>query len=171
MPPTDPRPSRPGRTFRADDPRLGMFTERLARDLQDAMRSRDTVRLGAVRMLQAAITQEEKKGTGPLTDDALVAVVQRQAKQRRDSIQQFTEAGRDDLAQKEADELAWIEQYLPAQASDEDIHRIVHEIVQRTGATGMQDMGRVMGAAMAELKGIARGDRVKAVVEQLLKGA
>ena len=148
-----------------------MLKERLARDLKDAMRAKDTVRLGAVRMLQSAITQEEKKGGGPLSDDALVAVVQRQAKQRRDSIEQFSSAGRDDLAEKEAAELAWVEQYLPAQASDEDIHRVVHEIVQRTGASSMKDMGRVMGEAMSELKGVARGDRVKAVVEQLLKAS
>lgn len=148
-----------------------MLKERLANDLKDAMRAKDTVRLGAVRMLQAALTQEEKKGTEALGDDAMIAVVQRQAKQRRDSIQQFTEAGREDLAEKEAAELAVIEQYLPAQATDEEIHAIVHAIVQRTGATGMKDMGRVMGASMKELKGIARGDRVKAVVEQLLKAA
>ena len=146
-----------------------MLQERLARDLKDAMRARDKVRLGAIRMLQTAITQEEKKGSGPLADDQLVAIVQRQAKQRRDSISQFESAGRDDLAQRERDELAWVELYLPKQASDEDIHRTVHEIVQRTGASGMKDMGRVMGEAMSELKGVARGDRVKAVVESLLK--
>ncbi|HIG75293.1 MAG TPA: hypothetical protein EYQ24_12160 [Bacteroidetes bacterium] len=89
--------------------------------------------------------------------------------QRRDSIRQFTEAGRDDLAEKEAAELQWVEMYLPKQATDEDIHRTVHEIVQRTGATSMKDMGRVMGEAMSALKGVARGDRVKAVVEALLK--
>ncbi|MEM1055845.1 MAG: GatB/YqeY domain-containing protein [Bacteroidota bacterium] len=146
-----------------------MLKERLAKDLKDAMRAKDTVRLGAVRMLRSAITQEEKKGGGALSDDDLVAIVQRQAKQRRDSIAQFTEAGRDDLAGREAAELGWIEQYLPKQASDEDIHRVVQEIVQRTGATSMKDMGRVMGAAMGELKGVARGDRVKAAVEHLLK--
>ena len=146
-----------------------MLKETLARDLKDAMRARDTVRLGAIRMLQSAITQEEKKGGAALSPDDLVAVLQRQAKQRRDSIRQFTEAGRDDLAEKEAAELQWIEMYLPKQATDEDIHRTVHEIVQRTGATSMKDMGRVMGEAMSALKGVARGDRVKAVVVALLK--
>lgn len=146
-----------------------MLKETLARDLKDAMRARDTVRLGAIRMLQAAITQEEKKEGATLSEDDLVAVLQRQGKQRRDSIRQFTEAGRDDLAEKEAAELRWIEMYLPKQATDEDIHRTVHEIVQRTGATSMKDMGRVMGEAMSALKGVARGDRVKAAVEALLK--
>ncbi|MEM6289059.1 MAG: GatB/YqeY domain-containing protein [Bacteroidota bacterium] len=145
-----------------------MLKETLARDLKDAMRARDKVRLGAIRMVQAAITEKEKAGSGPLSEDDLIAVVAKQAKQRRDAYAQFTEAGRDDLAEREAAELAVIEAYLPAQASDEDIHRVVHEIVQRTGATSMKDMGRVMGEAMRELRGVAEGGRVQAVVRELL---
>ena len=145
-----------------------MLKERLARDLKDAMRAKEKVRLSAIRMVQAAITEKEKAGTGPLSDDDLVAVVTKQAKQRRDAIAQYTEAGRDDLAEREAAELGYIEQYLPAQASDEDIYRVVHEIVQRTGATTMKDMGRVMGEAMTELRGVAEGSRVQAVVRELL---
>ena len=145
-----------------------MLKEELARDLKDAMRAREKVRLSAIRMLQAAITEKEKSGAGPLSDDELVAVVAKQAKQRRDAIAQYTEAGRDDLAEQEAAELGFIEQYLPAQASDEDIHRTVQEIIQRTGATTMKDMGRVMGEAMSELRGVAEGARVQAVVKDLL---
>ncbi len=145
-----------------------MLKEDLARDLKDAMRAREPVRLSAIRMLQAAITEKEKAGTGPLDDDELTAIVAKQAKQRRDSITQFTEAGRGDLAEREAAELGYIEQYLPEQASDEDIHRTVQEIVQRTGATTMKDMGRVMGEAMSELRGVAEGSRVQAVVKELL---
>jgi uncharacterized protein YqeY len=145
-----------------------MLKERLARDLKDAMRAREKVRLSAIRMVQAAITEKEKAGGGPLSDDDLVAVVAKQAKQRRDAIAQYREAGRDDLAEREAAELGFIEGYLPAQASDEDVHRVVHEIVQRTGATSMKDMGRVMGEAMSELRGVAEGSRVQAVVRELL---
>ncbi len=145
-----------------------MLKEALARDLKDAMRAREKVRLTAIRMLQAAITEKEKAGGEPLTDDDLLAVVAKQAKQRRDAITQFSEAGRDDLAEQEAAELGFIEQYLPAQATDEDIHRVVQEIVQRTGATTMKDMGRVMGEAMSELRGVAEGSRVQAVVKDLL---
>ena len=142
--------------------------ERLARDLKDAMRAKETVRLSAIRMLQSAITAEEKKTGQPLAHDALVAAVQKQAKQRRDAMKQFVDGGREDLAERERDELRWIEMYLPAQASDEDIHRVVHEIVQRTGATTMKDMGRVMGEAMSELKGVADGNRVRVAVQKLL---
>ena len=145
-----------------------MLKETLARDLKDAMRQKDKVRLGAIRMVQTAITEREKEGGGPLSDDDLTAIVAKQAKQRRDSIRQFTEAGRDDLAEREQAELGYIEAYLPAQASDDDIRRTVHEIVQRTGATSMKDMGRVMGEAMSALKGVAEGGRVQAVVRELL---
>ncbi len=145
-----------------------MLKETLARDLKDAMRQQDKVRLGAIRMVQSAITEREKAGTGPISEDDVLAVVTKQAKQRRDSIRQFRDAGRDDLAEREEAELGYIEAYLPAQASDEDIHRVVHEIVQRTGATSMKDMGRVMGEAMSALKGVAEGSRVQAVVKALL---
>ncbi len=95
--------------------------------------------------------------------------MQKQAKQRRDAMQQYDDAGRDDLAQKERDELAILSEYLPKQLSDEDIHRAVQDIVTRTGATSMKDMGRVMGEVMSELKGQADGNRVRVVVQDLLK--
>jgi len=145
-----------------------MLKETLARDLTDAMRQKDTLRLGALRMLRAAIIEKEKVGTGLASEDEVVAIVAKQAKQRRDSIAQFTEAGRTDLAEREAAELAIIETYLPAQASDEDIRRVVEAIVQRTGASSMKDMGRVMGTAMGELKGVAEGGRVQAAVRAAL---
>ncbi|WP_412067464.1 GatB/YqeY domain-containing protein [Rubrivirga sp. IMCC43871] len=145
-----------------------MLKETLARDLKDAMRQKDKVRLGAIRMLQSAITTKEKEAGQPIDDDTATAIVAKQVKQRRDSIQQFTEAGRDDLAEREAAELGYIEAYLPAQATDEDIHAVVQAIVTRTGATTMKDMGRVMGEAMSELKGVADGGRVQTVVRALL---
>jgi uncharacterized protein YqeY len=142
--------------------------ERLARDLKDAMRAKDQTRLLAIRSIRSAIIEKEKEGTGPVTDDDLQAIVQKQAKQRRDALQQYEDAGRDDLAQRERDELQVIATYLPEQLSDEDVHRVVHEIVTRTGATSMKDMGRVMGEVMSELKGQADGNRVRVVVQNLL---
>ena len=145
-----------------------MLKEQLARDLKDAMRAKDKVRLSAIRMVQAAIQEQEKSGSGPASDDELLSILAKQAKQRRDAYMQYTDAGRDDLAQREADELAIIEGYLPVQVSDEEIHSVVHAIVQRTGATTMKDMGRVMGEAMSALKGKADGARVQTVVRALL---
>ena len=144
--------------------------ERLAHDLKDAMRAKDQTRLLTIRALLTAITEREKEGGGPLSDDDLLGVVQKQAKQRRDAAAQYDDAGRDDLAQKERDELAVLGQYLPAQLSDDDIRRTVQEIVTRSGATSMKDMGRVMGEAMSELKGRADGNRVRVVVQDLLRG-
>ena len=145
-----------------------MLKDRLAADLTDAMRARDRVRLGAIRMMQAAITEREKSGAAPPTEADLVAVVTKQAKQRRDSIAQFTAAGRTDLAETEAAELAVIETYLPAQLSDEAVDAAVREVVAETGATSMQDLGRVMGPAMKRLAGQADGARVQAAVRRAL---
>lgn len=134
------------------------------------MRAKDGVRLGAVRLLRAAVLEKEKSGSGPATDDDVTAIVQKQAKQRRDAIEQFRAAGRDDLADKEAAELAVIEGYLPAQATDDEVRAVVGELIRKAGAAGPADVGRVMGPAMGALKGKAEGHRVRAAVEALLKG-
>lgn len=143
--------------------------DQLSHDLKEAMRAKDRVRLGAIRMLSAAILEKEKSGGGDATEDDLIAIVQKQAKQRRDSIRQFREGGRDDLVDIEEAELAVIEHYLPAQLSDEEIRTTVQQIVEQTGASEMQDMGRVMGQAMQTLRGKADGNRVRQAVEALLK--
>lgn len=143
--------------------------DQLSHDLKEAMRAKDRVRLGAIRMLSAAILEKEKSGGGDVTEDDLVAIVQKQAKQRRDSIRQIREGGRNDLVDIEEAELAVIEHYLPAQLSDEEIRTTVQQIVEQTGASEMQDMGRVMGQAMQTLRGKADGNRVRQAVEALLK--
>jgi uncharacterized protein YqeY len=143
--------------------------ERIDRDLKEALRAQAKTRLSAVRMLRAALTEKEKSGAGPLTEEDYVAVVQKQAKQRRDAAEQFRAAGRDDLAAREEAELAVIEGYLPAQVSDEELERVVREVVAHTGATTMKDLGRVMGEAMSALRGRADGRRVQAAVRALLQ--
>jgi uncharacterized protein len=145
-----------------------MLKERLTYDLKDAMRAKDVVRLAAIRSVLSAITAREKEGSGPLSSDDLLGVVSKQAKQRRDSIEQFDNAGRVDLAQRERDELVIIERYLPAQVSDAEILRVVQDFITRSGATSHKDMGRVMGEAMRELKGVADGTRIRQTVEQTL---
>jgi uncharacterized protein len=142
--------------------------DRLEHDLKDAMRARDQIRLLTIRSLIAAILNREKEGGATLSEDDLTAVVQKQAKQRRDSIEQFEGAGREELAQRERDELAIIERYLPAQLSDDDIRRVIHEIIVRSGATSRKDLGRVMGEAMSELRGRADGNRVRIAAQGLL---
>lgn len=144
--------------------------DRLEHDLKDAMRARDRVRMLAIRAVLAAIVAREKEGKGLLTDDEIVEVLAREAKQRRDALAQYTDAGRDDLAQRESDELVIIERYMPRQLSDAEIRQVIHDIVSRTGATSRKDLGRVMGEAMRELRGRADGNRVRGVAEALLSG-
>lgn len=146
--------------------------ERLANDLKDALRARDEVRLRSIRALNAALQSAEiarrEGGTATLTDEDVLAVVQKQAKQRRESIAQFEAAGRNDLVATEQEELEVIEAYLPKQLTDEQIQAVVAEIVRDAGASGPQAMGKVMGAAMARLRGQADGARVQAAVKAAL---
>lgn len=109
-------------------------------------------------------------GTATLTDEQEMAVVQKQAKQRRDAAEQYRNAGRDDLLRKEEEELKVIEEYLPQQMSDDDLESVLREVIQAVGADSMQDMGKVMGAAMARLQGKADGKRVQAAVRVQLGG-
>ncbi len=143
--------------------------ERLDADMKDAMRARDATRLGTIRMVRTAITEREKQpGAEATTDADVLAVVVKQAKQRRDAIAQYEAAGREDLAETERAELAIIEDYLPAQASDGEIAAAVQRVVAETGAASMKDMGRVMGAALKELGDTADGTRVQAAVRAAL---
>jgi len=149
-----------------------MIIEKLQQDLKDAMRSKDAVRLRTIRSLRAAIMQKEidsrTDGAGSLPHEEALAVIHKQAKQRRDAIQQYEAASRDDLKQIEVDELAVIEGYLPKQLSEDEIRSAVETIIRDTAAEGMKDMGRVMGAAMQALKGQADGTLVQQVVRAAL---
>ena len=145
--------------------------ERLDQDMKDAMRARDTTRLGAIRMVRTAITEREKAGTGEVSEADVLAVLTKQAKQRRDSIAQFEGAGREDLAAHERAELAVVEGYLPAQATDDEVRVAVEAAVAETGAASMKDMGRVMGAALKALGGTADGARVQTAVRAALAPA
>lgn len=149
-----------------------MIIEKLQQDLKDAMRSKDAVRLRTIRSLRAAILQKEidlrTDGAGSIPHEDALAVIQKQAKQRRDAILQYEAAAREDLKQIEVDELAVIESYLPKQLSAQEIRSAVDTIIQETAAEGMKDMGRVMGAAMQALKGQADGKVVQEVVRAAL---
>ena len=148
--------------------------ERLNDDLKEAMRSRDDVRLRTIRSLRSALQSAEiarrEGGTATLADEDVVAVLQKQAKQRRESMAQFEQAGRDDLRAREAEELAVIESYLPRQMDDAEIRAVVGEVVASVGATGPGDIGKVMGPAMGRLRGKADGRRVQEIVRETLGG-
>jgi uncharacterized protein YqeY len=123
------------------------------RAIADAMRSRESVRLGALRMLKAALMNREIQVGHALNDGEQQQVVTSLVKQRRDSIEQFTKGGRQDLADKEAAEILVLDAYLPRPADPEVIQRAVADAIAETGATSAKDVGKVMKAAMARLAG------------------
>src|SRR4051794_1165291 len=125
--------------------------ERITEDMKAAMRARDSQRLGAIRMLTAAIKQKEVDERIEVDDTAVIGVVDKLIKQRKDSVEAFQKAGRQDLADSEAAEITVLQAYLPARLSQEDVAAAVKAIVAEVGAKGPGDMGKVMGAAKAKL--------------------
>jgi uncharacterized protein YqeY len=143
---------------------------RLQHDLHDAMRARDKVASGTLRMTLTAITTAEVAGdeARELSDDEVLKVVAKEAKKRKEAAAAFTGAGRPELAATEEAELVVLEGYLPAQLDDDALKDIVDRAVASTGATGLPQLGLVMKAAQAEVAGRADGGRVAAVVKQVL---
>ena len=143
--------------------------EQLREDLKAAMRAQDATRRGTIRMLEAAIKNAEIEKRGQeLEDSDILAILQRQLKQRRDSIEQFERGGRQDLADIERAEIEVIQAYLPEQLSEDDIEAAAQRVIDQTGASGPGDRGKVMGPLMQELRGKADGSAVNAVVSRLL---
>ena len=142
------------------------LSERLKADTNAAMKAGEKERVGALRMLSAAVLQARKDARG---DDAdTVAVLQRERKRRLESAETYREAGRDDLAGAEEREAALIEEYLPAQLSDEELHALVGDAVAELGASSPKEMGKVMAVVMPKVEGRADGKRVSAVVKEKL---
>lgn len=146
--------------------------ETIKAGIADALRAKDEVRLRTLRSLTTAMTNEvvakKRKPNEFLTDEEALAVLKRAANQRKDSIEQFTNAGRAELAIPEQEELSVIESFLPTQMTREAIATIAKETMVELGITEKKDMGRFMGALMQKLQGAADGGDVKAVVDSLL---
>jgi uncharacterized protein len=144
--------------------------ERITEDMKAAMRAKDAERLGAIRMLTAAMKQKEVDERVELDDAGVVAIVDKLLKQRKDSIEAFQKANRQDLADKEQAEVVVLQAYLPARLSADEIAAEVKAIVSETGAKGPADMGKVMGAAKQRLAGKADMGQVSAAVKAALAG-
>jgi uncharacterized protein YqeY len=144
--------------------------ERIQEDMKAAMRAKETERLGTIRLLTAAMKQKEVDERVELDDAAVVGIVDKLIKQRKDSIDAFQKAGRQDLADKEAAEVAVLQAYLPARLSADEIAAEVKAIVAELGAKGPGDMGKVMGAAKQRLAGKAEMGQVSAAVKAALAG-
>ena len=144
--------------------------EQLNNDLKDSMRNKDKVQTETLRLLKSAIKYADIEAKAELDDSGVLAVIAKQAKQRRDSIAEFEKANRTDLVDKEAAELAILERYLPSQMSEEEITEKAQAVIAELGITDIKGVGQVMKRLMAELKGQADGKLINQVVRRLLQG-
>ncbi len=142
--------------------------DQITEDMKSAMRAKEVARLGTIRLLLAAIKQREVDERIVLDDAAVIATIEKMIKQRKDSISQFEKAQRDDLVAIEAAEMEVLQVYLPAQLSDAEVAAAVTAAVVATGATGPQDMGKVIGALKAQLAGKADMGKVSGLVKAAL---
>ncbi len=146
-----------------------LFKDRLNTDLKDAMRNKDAIKRTVIRTLLSEIRNAEISAQKDLQEGDIEGVMSKQAQQRRDSIEAFGEAGRQDLVDKETAELNIISAYLPEQMTEVEIEGFIAEILRKVDATGPSDMGKVMGALMPLVKGRADGKVVNAMVTAKLK--
>ncbi len=142
--------------------------KQLTEDMKVAMRAKDKQRLLTVRTILAAIKQQEVDTRKDVDDTAVLAILDKMSKQRRESISQFNKAGRDDLVQQEELELAIIQTYLPEQLSDSDIHDLIKEAISATGAETMKDMGKVMGYIKPKAQGRADMGQISGLIKSAL---
>ena len=148
-----------------------ILTERVDSDLKEAMRAKDTTKLGVLRMLKAALKNAaiEKAGAeGQFNDAEAIQVIRKQAKQRQDSIESFEKGGREELAAKEKEELSILNSYLPAAMTAEELSKIVQQTIAEVGATSKAQMGGVMKALQAKVAGRADGKTLSAEVQKQL---
>ncbi|MCZ8511170.1 GatB/YqeY domain-containing protein [Paenibacillus filicis] len=144
------------------------LSERLNEDMKLAMKSQDKFKLSVIRMVRAAIKNIEIDQRKTLDDQEVLDVLNREIKQRKDSLQEFEKAGRDDLADNLKAEIAILMEYMPQQLTEEEVKAIVQQTIQEVGASSKADMGKVMGALMPKVKGLADGKVVNQFVQQLL---
>lgn len=144
--------------------------EQMFADLKDAMRAKEAAKVATLRLLQAAIKNKEiEVRPNELTDKDVIAVLKKAAKQRKDSIEQYTKAGRQDLADQETAELAVVDSYLPEQMSEEKVTAIVNEAIAEVGASTMKEMGAVMKVVQEKTKGSADNKLVSQIIKSQLQ--
>ncbi|MFA6550754.1 MAG: GatB/YqeY domain-containing protein [Candidatus Gracilibacteria bacterium] len=143
---------------------------KIQEDLITAMKAKEQAKMDALRMLKTAIMKFETSGEAKeATDEEILQMVQKEIKQRQDSVEQYEKGGRPELAAKEKEEIAFLKTYLPPQLSEEEIKKIVEDTIKEAGVTSKQEMGKLMGALMPKVKGKADGKLVSQIVNQLLQ--
>jgi len=146
--------------------------QQIMSDMKDAMKAKNEAALRGLRAIKAEIikAKTEPGSNGEISQDTEIKLLQKLVKQRRDSLEIFSTQGREDLAQKEREEIDIIEKFLPKQLSEEELATAIRQIITDTGASSVADMGKVMGAAAKQLAGRADGKTISAMVKQLLAG-
>lgn len=146
--------------------------QQIMSDMKDAMKAKNEAALRGLRAIKAEIikAKTEPGSNGEISQDTEIKLLQKLVKQRRDSLEIFSTQGREDLAQKEREEIEIIEKFLPKQLSEEELATAIRQIITDTGASSVADMGKVMGAAAKQLAGRADGKTISAMVKQLLAG-
>ena len=142
--------------------------ERIQNDLKTALKAGEEVKVGTLRMVLAFFINKEKEKGETISDEEAMNVLHTEAKKRREAIEAFEKGGRPELAEKEKKELEILQTYLPEQLSEQEIQNLVTQAIEKTGATSMQDIGKVMGALMPQVKGKADGNLVNTIVKKQL---
>lgn len=142
--------------------------EQLNQEIKEAMKAKDKFRLSVIRMLKGAIQKEQIDKGSDLTPEEELNVLSREYKQRKDSVQEFHDAGRDDLADQTEAELEIVEKYLPERLSETEIEKRVQQVIDEVGATSMKDFGKVMGIATKQMKGQADGALIQQFAKNIL---
>ncbi|MBX5436513.1 MAG: GatB/YqeY domain-containing protein [Alicyclobacillaceae bacterium] len=144
------------------------LSQRLADDMKQAMKDKDKLRLSVIRMVRAAVRNREIETGTELNDDQVLAVIEKELKQRRDSLQAFESAGRSDLAEEARAEIAVLMEYLPEQLSEAEIRQLAAAVIAEVGAKSKADVGKVMAQLMPKIRGKADGKAAQQVVQSLL---
>jgi uncharacterized protein YqeY len=144
--------------------------EKLSTDCKQALKDGEKLKVSTLRLILSEIRNAEIAKRGDLDDDELLSVVSREARKRKESIEEFAKGGRQDLVDKEKYELEVIESYMPEQLSEEEVRRLIEMTIQEVGAASASDVGKVMGRLMPLLKGKADGKKVNQIVREMLQG-
>jgi len=143
--------------------------KKIMTDLKEAMKAKDQAALRAIRAVKSALQLARTDGTGDeMTEEKEIKLLQKLVKQRKDSLDIYVKQNREDLAQVEREEIPFIEKYLPAQMDEAELETVIKGLIEKTGASGMKDMGKVMGMASKQLAGKADGKTISAMVKKLL---
>ena len=145
-----------------------MLSERINNDLKEAMKNKDSFKLGVIRMIKGAMQLEKSNPRAELTDDDVIKVISKQIKMRKESITQFEAAGRDDLVEQNKKEVVLLNKYMPAQLSDDEINNVIDEVFSIVNPSGIKDMGSIMKEISPRVKGKADMGKVNAIIKDRL---